>query len=426
VSLLKRLRDHPIPRYVGLCFALIVALLAAGIVVSLTIDLGPALRAQAESAGSKYIERPLHIGRLGIHLFSGKVLVDDLRIDGVHAADRPFFTAKQIAVSLDWLPLVARRPDVTISSVELTDWAMLVEKWDGGHNFPRFSHDDGKPAGPKRMTTTLQYLRASRGRFTFEDHETPWSVDCPNLDITIGNLPNYHGTAVFTGGTVTIQDFVPMWANMKAQFVIDGSRVHLPRIDLETDGARSVLNGDVDMGHWPNQGYVVQSRVDFPRMREIFFKDASWRVTGDGTFNGTFRLWKTGDVTNRDLTGTFSSDLAGLNAYRFPSLYGSLRWTRDGFDIWNAGAQFYGGSAQFVYSIKPFGHSVPPTHRFDTILTGVDLARFTDFQQLPGQRFAGSASLRNHLEWPSGHFDQHRGGGAMSVAPPPRLLNNKA
>ena len=35
------------------------------------------------------------------------------------------------------------------------------------------------PDGPKRFTTTLQYLRASRGQFTYEDHETPWSVDLP-------------------------------------------------------------------------------------------------------------------------------------------------------------------------------------------------------------------------------------------------------
>ena len=28
-----------------------------------------------------------------------------------------------------------------------------------------------------------------------------------------------------------------MWANMKAQFVIDGPRIHLDRIDMDTDGA---------------------------------------------------------------------------------------------------------------------------------------------------------------------------------------------
>ena len=419
MNVFKRLRGHPVLRYVGLCLTIVVALLAAALVASITIDLGPALRARAEDAGSKYIERPLHIGTLRIRLLTGRVLVEGLRIDGLHPGDRPFFTAGRIAVALDWVPAFSLHPDVTVSSVEMTDWQMLVEKWDGGHNFPRFSHDDGQPPGPRRMTTTLRYLRAFRGRFTFEDHETPWGVICPNLDITIGNLPNYHGTATFTGGTVSIQDFVPMWANMKAQFVIDGSRIHLDRIDMDTDGATTVATGEVDMGHWPNQGYQVKSRVDFPRMRELFFKDESWRISGAGDFTGSFRLFKTGEETNRDLTGTFASDLAGLNAYRFPQLYGSLRWTQHGFDVWNAGSQFYGGDAKFVYGIKPFGERTRPAHHFDATLTDVDLARFTDFEQLPGLRFAGSATLHNVLDWPSGHFSEHRGEGYLAIAPPP-------
>ena len=419
MNVFKRLRGHPVLRYVGLCLTIVVALLAAALVASITIDLGPALRARAEDAGSKYIERPLHIGTLRIRLLTGRVLVEDLRIDGLHPGDRPFFTAGRIAVALDWAPAFSLHPDVTVSSVEMTDWQMLVEKWDGGHNFPRFSHDDGKPPGPRRMTTTLRYLRAFRGRFTFEDHETPWGVICPNLDITIGNLPNYHGTATFTGGSVSIQDFVPMWANMKAQFVIDGSRIHLDRIDMDTDGATTVATGEVDLGHWPNQGYQVKSRVDFPRMRELFFKDEPWRISGGGDFTGSFRLFKTGEETNRDLTGTFASDLAGLNAYRFPQLYGSLRWTQHGFDVWNAGSRFYGGDAQFVYGIKPFGERTKPAHHFDATLTDVDLARFTDFEQLPGLRFAGSATLHNVLDWPSGHFSEHRGEGYLAIAPPP-------
>ena len=419
MTVFKRLRSHPVLRYVGLCFTVVVALLAASIVASVTIDLGPVVRRKAEDAGSTYLERPLHIGSLKIRLLTGKVLVGNLTIDGLHTGDRPFFTAKQIAVALDWVPAFSLTPDVMISAVEMTDWRMLVEKWENQHNFPRFSHDDGKPPGPKRVTTTLKYLRASRGQFTFEDHETPWSVICPNLDINIGNLPKYHGTATFNGGTVTIQGFVPMWANMKAQFVIDGSRIHLDRIDMDTDGATTVATGDVDMAHWPNQGYQVKSRVNFPRMRELFFKDEPWRISGAGDFTGSFRLFKTGEDTNRDLTGTFASTLAGLNDYRFPKLYGSLRWTQHGFDVWDAGSQFYGGDAKFVYGIKPFGQKTKPTHHFDATLTDVDLARFTDFEQFPGLRFAGRASMHNVLAWPSGRFSEHRGEGQLAITPPP-------
>ena len=237
----------------------------------------------------------MRIGSLKIRLLTGKVLVEDLTIDGLHDGDRPFFTAKRLAVSIDWGPAVAVKPDITISSVEMTDWQMLVEKWANGHNFPRFTRDDGRPKGQRRITLTMKGLRASRGQFTFEDHETPWSVVCRNLDVDIGNLPKYHGTATFNGGTVTIQDFVPMWANMKARFV-DRRAAHPSRPDRSghrrREDAWRAARSTPRTG--PNQSYQVQSRVHFPRMRELFFKNEPWQVTGDGDFTGVFKLFKGG------------------------------------------------------------------------------------------------------------------------------------
>src|SRR5439155_25341331 len=306
------------------------------------------------------------------------------------------------------------KPDFVITAVDMSDWQMLVERWDRGHNFPHFVHESKGPSR-RRVTVTLRWLRASRGQFVYEDHETPWSIVCPNLDIAIENLPTYHGTATFSGGTVAIQHYVPMWAKMKAQFEIDGPRIRLTRIDLDTDGATTAARGVVDLAHWPDQTYTVQSRVDFPRMRQLFFTDERWDITGRGDFEGTFSLSKQGP----DLAGTFASDLAGVNAYRFPSLYGSLRWTRHAFAVWNAGSKFYGGDAAFKYSIGPLGARVRPTHLFEATLTDVDLVRFTDFEQLAGLRFAGAASMHNVLEWPAGRFGEHRGEGHLAVSPPP-------
>jgi TamB, inner membrane protein subunit of TAM complex len=414
VKFLKRLRGNRVIRYLSLAFTLLVALLAAAMVATLTVDLGPYAKRAAEREGSKYIERGLHLGTLSIHLLTGKVLVEDFRIDGLHEGDRPFFTAKRIAIGLDWIPAFRRKPDITITSVEMTDWQMLVEKWGDRHNFPKFTRAN-QPQRERRVTVTTKSFRGYGGQFTYEDHDTPWNVICRNLDINITNPPRYHGTATFTGGTVAIQNYVPMWANLKAQFVLDGSRVHLDRIDLETDGAKTVAVGDVDLAHWPEQTFKVQSRVHFPRMRELFFKDETWRVSGDGDFNGTFHLFKGG----RDLNGTFTSALAGVNDYRFPSLHGSLRWTPTAVEVSDAGAKFFGGDAKFGYSIKPLGAGVKPTARFDASVDGIDLAQFTDFQELPGLRFAGTAVWRNVLEWPLGQFSQHRGDGHMVVMPPP-------
>jgi cation transport ATPase len=87
VKVLQRFRNRTGVRYVSRVLAAAVAVLAAVIVLTLTIDLGPYARQYAERAGSDSLERPVHIGSLSIHVLSGRVLVDDVRIDGVREGD---------------------------------------------------------------------------------------------------------------------------------------------------------------------------------------------------------------------------------------------------------------------------------------------------------------------------------------------------
>ena len=394
---------------------LIVTILAAAILASLTIDLGPAVRRAAESQGSKYIERPMRIGRLSIHLITGKYIIEDIVIDGLHQGSRPFFTAKRIAIEMDWATAMQAKPEFLITSVELSDWQMLVEKWKSGHNFPRFIQDD-QPAGPKRFTTTVKYLRAHRGQFTYEDHELEWSIVCPDLDLTLGNVPNYNGTSTFTGGTVRIRNYKPMSASMRASFTLDGPHVDVGRIEINTDGARTVANGSVELGkQWPEQSYDVTSRLDFPRMGDLFFSDQDWDLTGEGDFTGRFHLFKGG----HDLGGTFSSEVLGWRGYRFPDLAGSLRWTPAAFDVWDARAKFFGGDARFTYGIKPLDQeNVRSTSRFEASYRNADLAAVTDFQQLRGLRLSGSMSGQNLLEWPTGRFIDRRAEGTVTAVSP--------
>ena len=319
VFLFRSFRWRKIFKYAALAVVLAILVLIGTVAATLTLDLGPTARTYAERAGSNYLKRPVHIGRLAIHVARGRVLVEDVSIGGLHAEDRPFFTASRISVSLDWARAFRRRPDFVITSAELADWQMLVEKWSDSHNFPKFTSDTPS-SGPRPFVITLKYLRAWRGQFAYEDHEAPWSVVAPNIDINIRNAPNYNGEATFNGGLVRIQEYVPMWAGMKAHFVIDGSRLHLDRIEFETDGAKSAASGHIDLAHWPEQTYAVKSRVDFQRMREIFFKEQPWPLAGRGDFTGTFHLFRGG----HDLGGTFASDQLGVYAYRFPALYGSL------------------------------------------------------------------------------------------------------
>ena len=389
---------------------------AAAFVAFVSVDLGPALRARAEQAASAQIERRVHIGKLSVHLMTGRFLVEDVIIEGLTPDDRPFLTCERIFVSIGWGALLGG--EVLFDSADMSDFEMLIETFPGGrHNFPKFTGESSKDpteSGDRRFVTTLQYLRAHRGQFTYEDHGAPWSVVAPNLDVIITKILDYRGEASFSDGTVQIGSFEPMGAEMRTTFQLDGRNIHLDRIDLHTDGAESVLTGDVDLGNWPEMFYEVRSRIHFPRMREIFFADDAFTVYGDGDFTGTFHVFKGG----RELKGTFASDLAGVNDYRFPRLQGSLIWLPDRFEVFEATAALYGGASRFSFSMAPLGSDTPAWAHFDASYQAVDLAAFTDFLAISGIRPTGRATGRNVLEWPLGQYSEHRGEGQLRVDPP--------
>ncbi len=406
-------------RYVRLSLMITVAILAAAIVSTLTVDVGSLLLSPAQRYASDYLKRQVAIGSMRLHVFTGHFLMEDFSISGLNEGDRPFFTAKRLSIALDWSTLLTQPSTITVRSVELTDWEMLVEKWSSQHSFPKFTRDRQEPPperGPSRVK--MKYLRAWRGQFAFEDHQMPWSVVAPNIDLNITDFPTYHGEAMFHGGTVAIQKYLPMWVNMKTRFRLDGSLVHLTQLAFDTDGSQNSGGGVVDFSQFPEMRYDVKSRVNFQRMREIFFKKENWALSGDGDFTGTFHLFKGG----HDLTGTFASAVAGVYDYRFPQLYGSLRWTPKAFEVTEAGSKLFGGDARFAYSIKPLGTPGGATARFDASYTDVDLAEVTDFYDLPGQRFGGRASGENVLEWPNGRFHENQASGHVTVTAPPDVL----
>ncbi len=402
-------------RLVRRVFTTIALVFAVALVTLLSIDLGPWLREPAEQAGAKYLKRDFHIGRLSARLLRGHFVVQDLRIGGLSPTDRPFFVAKQIVVKIPWGSLIRR--ELVIESVDLTDWDMVVEQFkDGRHNFPKFTpDDDGKPKGPRKFHTTVQLVRATRGQFTYDDHEAPWSIVCPNLSVIVSHTDDYRGEASFKDGVVRIARFEPMWAHMHSRFKIDDGKVFFDRMELNTDGADSIVTGTTDLGHWPEQIYYMRSKVNFPRMREIFFAHDNFRLGGDGQFVGSFHLYRGG----RKLEGKFASEETRLNDWRFPGLDGALVWERDRFEVTNASSGFYGGKMNLDFSMKPLGDPEKPARgRLDVKYDHVDLTTLTDAIEMKGMRLAGRATGRNLLEWPVGEFHLRGGEGEISAEPP--------
>src|SRR5687768_508721 len=106
---MRKLLSHPLTarswrvlKALGMVLALIVAVT---LVTAITVDLGPALRSQAEKQGANYLKRGFRIGKLSVHLASGKYIVEDLVIEGLTPQSRPWLTAKRIEVSMPWSTL---------------------------------------------------------------------------------------------------------------------------------------------------------------------------------------------------------------------------------------------------------------------------------------------------------------------------------
>jgi hypothetical protein len=402
--------------------ALLVAIVAGALVTFFTVDVGPQLLTRAEREGSKYMQRPLHIGRLSVKLTPGVFVLEDVMIEGLEPGHRPFLKARKIEVVLPWWSIFTR--SLIIESVEMTDWDMVVETWpsspgypNGRHNFPKFTRDS-KSTGPKRFTTTLRSMLASRGSFTYEDHGTPWGTAARDLRISLSRGVAdraYLGRASFGDSTITIQKYEPFHARMQSRFTIDGSKLHFSRIDLASDGAQSVLTGDIDLGRWPEQTYQIASKIDFPTQKNIFFHRDTFQVSGKGDFQGTFHLFKGG----RELKGVFASPLVGVNAWRFPNLRGSVLWLPDRMEVTNATSGLYGGEARFDYRLAPLNKKgVPIGASWEVAYTNVDLAQLTDFLETKGLRLSGRASGRNHLDWQLGNWSGRRGEGEVIATPP--------
>jgi translocation and assembly module TamB len=415
--------------------AVVVAVAAGLLVAFFTYDLGPELRERAERAASAYLDRPLHIGKLSARLIPGVFVLEDVVIEGLEPEHRPHLVAGKITVEFPWWSVFSRTPDAkrdfAIRSIEMTDWRMVIETWPasvefprGRHNMPRYKPEPRPRQEPGRLrrmigdlTTTLRTVVASRGHLVYEDHGTPWSITTPDLRVAISRaFSDYRGSASFDGATIQIQQYEPFSARMQSRFTIDGSDIHFDRIDLDSDGARSVLDGDLDMARWPEQLYRVRSTIDIPTQKDIFFHGQDFRASGQAEFEGTFHLFDGG----RELKGTFTSPLVGVNDWRFPNLQGEVLWVPEKMHVTNARSGLYGGTARFDYLLAPLNEPGTRTRAdWDVAYEDVDLARLTDFLETEGIRLAGRASGRNRLEWPLGGWVERRGEGVVTARMPP-------
>jgi hypothetical protein len=395
---------------------LVVAVAIAAVLVSIvTVDLGPILRRRAEVEGGKWIARRMHIGRLGLNLGRGALVVEDLRVEGMTPAHDPWLTIGRVELSLTWRTLLERR--VFIDHVEMRDWTLIIESYPNGvNNWPRLGGPPRPPrTGPPLVTTTLQYLKASRGRLLVRDFGSSWGMDAPNLEVEMAKGDEYRGTMRWTDGTILLQQYEPIWAHFSTAFAVRDGKVVLEQLALDGDGIQMRGSGIVDPVRFPEATFQVTSHHELPRTRAIFYARDPFSLHGEGDFTGTIYKY----IGSYKVVGDFVSREAGYNDYRFQDFRAAVEWVPERFDVTRADAGFYGGQASFTYQLAPLG---VPGRRADAVwdvtYRDVDLTTFTTFLETQGMRLAGAATGRTKLSWTLGAFAAAAGEGSLTAVMP--------
>ena len=405
-------------RRVWLVAAVAIAVVTVSVV---TIDLGPLLRRRAESEASVFIDRPVHIGRLGLNLGRGRLVLEDVMVEGLTPRHDPWLVAQRVEISLTWGALLYR--EVLIDSAEMTDWRLIVESYPNAlHNWPRLNGPPRPPrTTPSLLITTIQNVRATRGHLIVRDFGSNWGLDAPNLEIVAAKGVDYRGTMKWSGGTLLIQQYEPMWAHFTSSFTVKDGQVVMDRMSLDADGAQLEATGVIDPAQFPIATYTVTSRHQLPRARAIFYARDLFRLHGAGEFAGTVRMYKGG----YEVKGDFVSPEAGYDDYRFQDFRAAVVWVPTRLDVTKATAGFYGGDVDFSYVLDPLGRPDRRADaRWDVHYRDVDLTTFTDFLETRGMRVAGRATGHQLTTWTlgTGGFARAIGEGTMAVTMPEGLV----
>ncbi|MGE0815040.1 MAG: translocation/assembly module TamB domain-containing protein [Vicinamibacterales bacterium] len=393
---------------------LVAAVAIAVVVVSVvTIDMGPLVRRRAEQAASTFIDRPVHIGRLGLNVGRGRLVVEDLLVEGLTPDVPPWLVAGHIELSLTWSALMGR--EVLLDTVEMRDWTLTVESYANGiHNWPRLNGPP-RPPRPKIVTTTLQSIHATRGHLVVRDFGSSWGLDAPNLEVVAGKDVEYHGRMTFDGATLLIQQYEPMWATFATDFAVRDGKVQLTGMTFDGDGVQMRGEGTVDPANFPETTVRITSRHQLPRTRAIFYAKDTFALHGEGDFTGTVHKFTGG----YEVKGDFVSPEVGYDDYRFQNFRASVVWVPTRFDVTQATAALYGGTASFTYALSPLGDQARRADAvWDVQYRDVDLTTFTDFLQTRGLRLAGRATGRHVTRWTLGAMADATGEGAFVTEMP--------
>ena len=340
------------------------------------------------------------------------------------AADRSSLpAAKKIEVVAAVVDAFSRR-ELIVDSVEMTDWDMVVETWPSSPSFRAAATTSPSSLATRNRTARSGSRRRSAACWR-RGARSPTRITgrrgasrrtgcaCRSRRGIADRV--YRGGASFTDSVITIQKYEPFHANMRSRFTIEGPHLQFSGIDLVSEGARSQLDRHDRLRALARADSIRSRRASISRRRRA---STSINTPSRRPARARSRERFICSAAGRELKGTFDSPMAGVNAWRFPNLHGSVLWLPDRLEITNATSGLYGGTAQFDYKLAPLNERehADARDRGTSTYRDVDLPQLTDFLEIQGIRLGGRTDRTQpsrNGSWASGA--PKRGDGEFSL-----------
>lgn len=373
------------------------------------------LRVWVQERASRSLERPVTISSLEIDVFPFHLSLDGLRVGGEPGADAPFLTVEQTDVEV-W-PWTLANGRLEIAALELHRPTVHVDLGpDGSTNVPRLvRQDDGDG-----WHVDVRRLEVDDGTVVL--NHRPTSVDAVLADLAATMRPTASGGRAgslrFAGGTLAVDadgrsaQLHPV--DLRLRFEMDPEEVHLDDLVLQLGASR--VRGSGTVQRWAAAHLELRGSIELTEVERLVQLPGPTGNSGHLEIEGTFDY----DGVGPRLQGTLTGDDAAVAGVELTDLVGRLEIGADRVRVDEVDVGVFGGRVRGSVGLELGAASRSWLLSYSAV--GVDLARMTAWEGLPGIRLAGVGDATGELRWDGPFRETVDGEGEIDLRVPPRSL----
>ena len=202
------------------------------------------------------------------------------------AAEPPLVSVGSATLGLRIISVLEKKVDLASLRVEKPQ-AYFVVYPDGSTNFPGPRNRPGKPWSEELLNLKIGTYEVVDGLVEYDGRRIPLHLRGEHLRARMtyeSGGPSYRGQVLSDGLQVTAEGYGPIETSMSADFVIEKSRLGLPRVHVATRESSADLSGTLGDPSAPHGTFAMRANASVREAVRIF--QLPLEPTGMASFDG--------------------------------------------------------------------------------------------------------------------------------------------